>query len=223
MMFLQNQLNQLITPEWYKLDQDFPLAICSEANEFCDQIGWAWWKKQEPNWPQAKLELVDIWHFGIALAIREVLRQDESLASYSDIGYWEKHLAVSGLASKIGNMLPTNIEHLPGHNNHAKLISAMKKIMNHASEPDGAIDFASVKTVMILCGWDMNEIYKTFVGKNCLNIFRQTHGYKNGSYKKMWGPGKEDNVALASIMDWWDGGDVSWIMRELEREYATVV
>jgi hypothetical protein len=36
------------------------------------------------------------------------------------------------------------------------------------------------------------------VGKNVLNFFRQDHGYKEGTYIKVWG-GREDNEHLVEI------------------------
>jgi hypothetical protein len=38
------------------------------------------------------------------------------------------------------------------------------------------------------------------VGKNILNQFRQDHGYKEGSYVKIWN-GQEDNVVMQNILD----------------------
>jgi hypothetical protein len=37
------------------------------------------------------------------------------------------------------------------------------------------------------------------VGKNTLNFFRQDHGYKEGSYIKIWN-GEEDNEVLAALV-----------------------
>jgi len=47
---------------------------------------------------------------------------------------------------------------------------------------------------------DIPELYKRYLVKNQLNTFRQDHGYKNGSYVKMWGA-VEDNVVAFKIMD----------------------
>jgi hypothetical protein len=44
--------------------------------------------------------------------------------------------------------------------------------------------------------WD--QVYVQYVSKNVLNIFRQEHGYKDGSYVKEWF-GQEDNVHLVEI------------------------
>jgi uncharacterized protein with FMN-binding domain len=39
------------------------------------------------------------------------------------------------------------------------------------------------------------DVYRLYIGKNCLNQFRQDNGYKDGSYTKIW-DGKEDNVYM---------------------------
>ncbi len=44
------------------------------------------------------------------------------------------------------------------------------------------------------------ELFRLYVGKNVLNHFRQDHGYKTGSYRKLW-QGREDNTHLVEILD----------------------
>ena len=44
-----------------------------------------------------------------------------------------------------------------------------------------------------------NDLFKTYIGKNVLNIFRQDNGYKEGIYQKIW-YGEEDNVHLENIL-----------------------
>jgi hypothetical protein len=52
---------------------------------------------------------------------------------------------------------------------------------------------------------DVPELYSRYIVKNQLNTFRQEHGYKNGSYIKMWTDAKgnsvEDNVVAFNIVD----------------------
>ena len=43
-----------------------------------DHYGWKWWKKQSPDTEQVKLELVDIWHFGLSQLILEHGINDEN-------------------------------------------------------------------------------------------------------------------------------------------------
>ena len=49
-------------------------------------------------------------------------------------------------------------------------------------------------------GIDVEDLYKRYVVKNQLNTFRQKHGYKDGSYIKIWS-GVEDNVVAFDIMN----------------------
>ncbi len=53
-----------------------------------------------------------------------------------------------------------------------------------------------------MAGVDMSfdQLYRGYVGKNVLNFFRQDHGYKDGSYRKHWGDGREDNVHLVEVV-----------------------
>ena len=43
------------------------------------------------------------------------------------------------------------------------------------------------------------QLYRMYVGKNVLNFFRQDHGYKEGSYIKIW-DGREDNEHLSDLL-----------------------
>lgn len=42
-------------------------------------------------------------------------------------------------------------------------------------------------------------LFQQYVGKNILNFFRQDHGYKDGSYIKIWN-GREDNEHLVEVL-----------------------
>ena len=54
--------------------------------------------------------------------------------------------------------------------------------------------------IMNDCELSWNELYAQYVGKNVLNIFRQDHGYKHGTYKKIWN-NREDNEHLVDILN----------------------
>ena len=54
--------------------------------------------------------------------------------------------------------------------------------------------------VAMQSGLNLDSLYKLYVGKNILNQFRQDHGYKEGTYMKIWN-GKEDNVTMQSILE----------------------
>jgi len=48
-------------------------------------------------------------------------------------------------------------------------------------------------------GRDFDDLYRSYVGKNVLNFFRQDHGYRDGSYVKTWA-GREDNEHLVDVL-----------------------
>ena len=52
---------------------------------------------------------------------------------------------------------------------------------------------------MAQIGMDIDDLYRGYVGKNTLNFFRQDHGYKDGSYVKVW-HGQEDNEHLVEVV-----------------------
>ena len=66
MMAIQNELNCQLNPDWEKAGWDFSLASDVEMVEAIEHYGWKWWKHQECDINQVKMELVDIWHFPLS-------------------------------------------------------------------------------------------------------------------------------------------------------------
>ena len=67
----------------------------------------------------------------------------------------------------------------------------------------------------------IGELYKRYVVKNQLNTFRQQHGYKEGSYIKLWDR-IEDNVVAFKIMDENPSISPSGLYQKLELKYAQI-
>lgn len=74
----QVELNERILPTLYKdIKEDsvikrewflkFERALSQELAEAVDSVNWKWWKKQEDNWNNAKIELIDILHFWVSM------------------------------------------------------------------------------------------------------------------------------------------------------------
>jgi len=63
----------------------------------------------------------------------------------------------------------------------------------------------------LMVGVDLcfDDLYRRYVGKNVLNFFRQDHGYKEGSYVKVWN-GREDNEHLVDIVSALDAGQANF-------------
>jgi len=72
---------------------------------------------------------------------------------------------------------------------------------------------------------DWVELYKLYVGKNTLNVFRQNNGYKDNTdgYKAQWAKpaGKEDNEYLTEILKYSDA-DSADFQKDLLRELNNV-
>lgn len=178
MLTLQNNMNSKVNADWVK--QGFPWyrAIWVECAELLDHYGWKWWKKQTPDIDQVKLELVDIWHFGLSILLLENSSRD-SIADHV-----EKSLS---LAEPAGNF-PQDLELFTQHT-----------LETHQ------FDVASFATLMAGVDLSFDELYVRYVGKNVLNFFRQDHGYQEGTYKKEW-DGKEDNEHLVEVIASLDSG-----------------
>ena len=67
----QTNLNDLTYPGWREklYIDDWQCAIIAETGEALDSFGYKWWKKQETDEENLKMELVDILHFLISKAM----------------------------------------------------------------------------------------------------------------------------------------------------------
>ncbi len=45
----------------------FELALRQESAEAIDSLNWKWWKKDEDNWDNVKVELIDMLHFWVSM------------------------------------------------------------------------------------------------------------------------------------------------------------
>ena len=86
----------------------------------------------------------------------------------------------------------------------------------------GRASFKLLEQSMTACEMSWNDAYTQYVSKNVLNIFRQQHGYKEGTYIKIWN-GEEDNVVLARLLSQHDAARADFadiLHRELEAAYS---
>lgn len=173
MLEMQNAMNTKVHPEWFNQGFEWYRAIWVECAEMLDHYGWKWWKKQQPDTEQVILELVDIFHFGLSLRI-------DGVTSYHDLATrLEAELAAPSMAADFKQTLES---------------------LAAAAVVNKAFDAAAFAGCMVQIGMDLNDLYRGYVGKNTLNFFRQDHGYKDGSYIKVW-DGKEDNEHLVEVVN----------------------
>lgn len=176
MLELQDKMNARVRPDW-KGEDPFPYidAVICEGAEARDHFGWKWWKKQVPDLPQVKMELVDIWHFYLSEII---LSYPDSLeAQFREIRF----LSGAGFETPVQGFLPN-----------------MNRIIRDAAE--GHYNIWCFNKCMEAVDFTWDELYRWYIGKNVLNFFRQDNGYKEGTYQKIW-KGREDNEVLFGILD----------------------
>lgn len=183
MLRVQDRLNSVINPTWLTAGYPWHRAIMVEAVEALDHYGWKWWKAPPvADVAQIKLELVDIWHFALSLALDRNSGEIELTASMLD-EFFSKLADTPDLFGDVTKLSITELfDLLAGTAGAQQMIncSAFAELMQRFD-----------------LSWD--ELYRTYMGKNVLNLFRQANGYKEGTYIKDWG-GKEDNVVLDEIM-----------------------
>jgi len=72
--------------------------------------------------------------------------------------------------------------------------------------------------VAVQSGLNLDALYKLYVGKNILNQFRQDHGYKEGTYIKIWN-GEEDNIAMQRVLEENEDVTPDGLYKALEEAY----
>ena len=170
---MQDAHNCHVHPEWRTQGYEYYRAIWVECAELLDHFGWKWWKHQNPDIDQVKLEIVDIWHFALSDLLRAGTLSDElaqplvSEPAFDDADPAAFRAAVEVLAE-------TTLRE------RRFLIEPFVEVMR--TLPMG-----------------FQELFDMYVGKNVLNNFRQDHGYKTGEYHKLW-DGREDNEHLIEVL-----------------------
>jgi dimeric dUTPase (all-alpha-NTP-PPase superfamily) len=144
-----------------------------------DHFGWKWWKKQDGDLDQVKLELVDIWHF----ALSELLRQDRLEDSVADALFAVDTARASENKDEQEERFRLAIEAL-----------AQACLRTRSFELQPFVD------AMAALPMTLDELFSLYIGKNVLNGFRQNNGYKSGEYRKLW-QGREDNEHLIEVLN----------------------
>ena len=78
MLELQDSMNSKVNADWRSAGNEWYRAIWMEASEMLEHYGWKWWKKQEPEFMQVKLEVVDIVHFALSIRLEQNQPLDET-------------------------------------------------------------------------------------------------------------------------------------------------
>jgi dimeric dUTPase (all-alpha-NTP-PPase superfamily) len=181
MLDLQDRMNTKVHPEWREQGFEWYRAAWIECAELMDHAGYKWWKHADPDLEQIQLEVVDIWHFGMSAL----------LAQGSDI-------------DTLAREISTDLDEEP-REAVASLLEATEALAEVCLTTQ-SFSTPAFLNLMRASGLSFDQLYRMYVGKNVLNFFRQDHGYKEGSYVKVWG-GREDNEHLSDLLATMDVAD----------------
>ncbi len=171
----------------FKKEINWPMCIYMETAELIDSLPWKHWKdiNKEPDTNNIKVELSDIWHFVLSLLLQECsfktsIKLTQDFCSYDTSSQFDNKKVQKD----------------------AEIF--MKKALNIATndkikQKDLSQLLQSFFELCASCQFSLDDLYMVYIAKNCLNKFRQDHGYKDGTYKKNW-DGKEDNEYLSVVL-----------------------
>ncbi len=200
MLQLQNQLNNATNGEgWINgmtkngKEINWKRCIYMESAEMIDSFPWKHWKAidADPDWENLKIEVVDVWHFIMSLAIEFYVQ--EMKGGIEDIAIHAANLKAFSLIE----------------NNNARfdepkeIMSKVEDIMRDVLSLQ-KLDLDALLThffeLVSMSGLNLHSLYLLYIGKNVLNQFRQDNGYKEGTYIKNWND-EEDNVWMQKLLE----------------------
>jgi dimeric dUTPase (all-alpha-NTP-PPase superfamily) len=196
MLQLQDDMNSKVHPAWREQGNAWYRAIWVECGELMDHYGWKWWKQQTPDTEQVALELVDIWHFGLSILLESGASAEAIAAQVAS----ELHISTDQTDFRL-DVEAFTAATLNDQTFHLKLFGRLMAGVN--------MSYA--------------ELYRRYVGKNVLNFFRQDHGYQDGSYRKIWADGREDNEHLVEVVEALDASAPAFsqsVYESLQERYA---
>ncbi len=191
-----------------KFDKEINWLRCiyMEVAELIDSTPWKHWKNigADCDIDNIQIELVDIWHFVMSY----VLQEKNIPKAVQLIGTSAGYVAETKLDYK---QIITESEKL----SYIALTLQINNITTNEAIKQLVDQFFSCCKV---AGLSQEWLNKLYIGKNCLNKFRQDHGYKEGTYKKEWN-GKEDNVCMMETLKLMDEANFDELYTKLEDIY----
>ena len=186
MFGLQDDFNENTIPDWKNKQLDWHRAIWMECGEAVDSTPWKWWKKGTTDMANLEVELVDIWHFIMSYLMESNIDIKNNLENYS---YLFEEFQSGGYT------ITDNLEDMA--------LLALEK------NRDFEIDKMLIPIFLVAwgsIGRNTEDLYKSYIIKNCLNKFRQDNGYKEGSYIKMWA--KDVGTVEDNVIAWYLANDI---------------
>lgn len=187
MLELQDQMNKKVNPDWLHAGYPFLRAVVVEGAEGMEHHGWKWWKAQKPDLAQLQMELIDIWHFMLSDFIIKA-RGNLAYAASAVVSSAKPHTGVTGAVCFDG------VEY---RFSETDTVGKLELVIGLAVARRVYVPL--FESLMADCSMGWPELFRQYVAKNVLNMFRQDFGYKEGTYRKEW-RGREDNEHLVELM-----------------------
>jgi len=162
-----------------------------ECAELIESYPWKHWKNidAKADYDNIKIEAVDIWHFIMSQGL-----EDYKIKNLGNI----EELATN--ISTLSNFQEFKLDIVECKKDYYEQIEVVEVLMKRLfCESSTQELMQSFIDVAMQSGLNLDTLYELYVGKNILNKFRQDHGYKDGSYIKIWDE-KEDNVVMQNIL-----------------------
>ncbi|WP_319379796.1 dUTP diphosphatase [Thiomicrorhabdus sp.] len=219
MLHMQSQLNVATNGENWRSGMtglgktiDWRRCIYMETAELIDSYPWKHWKSVEApiDEENVRIELVDIWHFILSLLLEKM-----AVEQASDLLLSVQNVSVEQIVDARDGL------------------SVMDKVAVHEALMACALQKGDVSEVYLrqllesflssckVAGLDFQQLYRLYMAKNVLNRFRQDHGYKEGTYTKLWN-GREDNVVMFEIIREMTVFSGEELYRNLKLSYAEI-
>lgn len=213
MFLLQKSLNDSTNGKNWELGQNkfgkeinWLRCIHMEVAELIDSTPWKHWKNinAAPDMNNIHVELVDIWHFLMSYILQETnVPKAVSLVNthciYEAVEEVDVKLMVQEAEKLSYVSLAIDTGNMPSFSGIERFIDQF---------------FRCCK----ISGLSFTWLQKLYIGKNCLNQFRQDNGYKEGTYIKVWN-GDEDNVVMVSILETMEDVSFSHLYAKLQEAY----
>lgn len=199
MLELQQELNDATNGEGWEDGMtkngkliDWKRCTYLECAELIESYPWKHWKNIDarPDYANIKIEAVDIWHFIMSQGLEDYKR--------GNLG------SIETLANNINSLsnFPTFSaeikEHFKDYYEQMAVVEVLMKTLFCEGSTEKLME--AFIDVAVQSGLNLDTLYTLYVGKNILNKFRQDHGYKDGSYIKIWN-GEEDNVVMQRVLE----------------------
>lgn len=214
----QDLMNATVDKEWRTRAFPFFRAASAEINEAFGYTSWEWWKNLDNNFhdvfrkeediAEFHMELVDALHFLVSAHVqvylgdgREVIdayalpNAGQDLARAFDLAFTRHRSDGNSYIDRERE----NDDLESGVKGPEQTLRRIERLQYALLDRDLQKSFDMLVELAEHTGLGLQGLIGRYFAKNTLNIFRAANGYKEKTYIKLWGDGKEDNYYLNQL------------------------